>query len=122
MTTTKFEMTATYDMWDASKVQSVRFAAKVESAEVAREIAAQFPKSCKVTGCRVSTGPDRADYGLVNLTIGLGANGSRGEKNETGLKRLASFLRNAEKLGHEIEYVVSFANSYATREEFDAAI
>lgn len=98
----------------------------VDSPELAREIAATFPKSVKMRGGAVGgAGPDyrnpdgsRRDRGYLRLQLRLRKDGVNGGVNEAGIKRLRSALKTIEKHGYSVEYKTSYANS-VTRERLD---
>ena len=94
--------------------------------ELAKEIAAMFPKSVKMYATKLATYTpgdysDRFTVGLVNMEATLVANGVNGGKNEAGIKRVRSFMKNAEKLGFKTEYKMPYTNSL-TEAEFRALI
>lgn len=76
----------------------------------AAAVDAAFPKSTKAT---VRGG----------FHVALTSNKTTGDKNEGGLKRYVSLLKNARKAGFAIEYLVTRSvNTYPSLEAFHAAI
>lgn len=109
--------TATYGELDLDQPYHAKVEAVVATLEDAQAIVAQFPKSA---GLRAATlyGDPEGRTGFVSLTVKLAANGVTGERNETGVKRLRSFLKKAEALGLAVEYRANAANSYPDQETF----
>lgn len=71
---------------------------RTATVEEAREIATKFPKTAKFYAGDVSHGGG-VETGLVRASITLQSNDVNGGANETGMKRLRSIRKNAEKLG-----------------------
>lgn len=97
----------------------------VDDKAEAQAIADQFPKSVKLYAgtLHASHEPEGRDYGYVQFVAGLSSDKVNGGVNETGLKRWASFLKNAEKLGIAVEWDTEPApQKYATREAFEEAL
>lgn len=100
----------------------------ITSLEEAQEIAARFPKSLKVRGTThtawVREGAEmrRLDGGCVIARISLAPNKTTGERNETGIKRYRSIVRHLDRMGIELEWGTMYTTSYATREQFEAAL
>jgi hypothetical protein len=86
----------------------------------AQALVARFPKSAglRATGCNTRDGV----VGHVRLRVGLEPNGANGGINETGLRRLRTVLRAAEKLGVPVAYGPCYGNSYPTQADFEAAV
>jgi hypothetical protein len=95
----------------------------------AKRIAALFPKSVGVKASRVSYSPmvgsdeyggrhDERDYsrsvsrGMVVLGARLMADGVNKGVNESGLKRAASFLKHAARLGYEVRLLDPYDPGY----------
>lgn len=100
----------------------------VPSVEAARHLAAQFPKNLRLKAVTTMS-PLDGDYrngtvesGVVTMSARLAADSANGGRNETGIKRLNSFLRKAEAMGLPIEWLSSGLNAYASREDFDGAV
>jgi hypothetical protein len=98
---------------------SVIFLLETETLEQAQELAAQFPKACKVRACAV-TGT-RGRWGMADVRISLRSNGVNKGINETGQRRYRAVRRACEKLGITLDYVAPYGNCYATLAEFEAA-
>lgn len=112
-----FTASAFYDMWkDAAAPQGFRASLVVATPELAKEIAASFPKFVKVKGQRYLD-RDGTIKGYVSFHLGLSADRVTGAVNETGLKRLRKFLGLV-----EIEWLANSQNSYPTLAAFTAAL
>lgn len=101
---------------------SVEVQIEVETQELAAEIAATFPTSCKMR-----SGPvyrcDAPVRGYVSCRVILTADRVNGGRNEAGIKRYRSVRRAIAKLGHTAVWVADRAdNAYATEDAFEAAI
>jgi hypothetical protein len=88
----------------------------------AETVVGLFPKSAKL---RAGTcGTMREDFtsgptvGYVSVSITLAANGVNGGANETGVKRIASILKAADKAGLPVVWNDRLGNSYPTLAEF----
>jgi hypothetical protein len=76
----------------------VEYTARLENRERANEVAAQFPKSCRVWAADLMGCED--DKGIVIFRVlPASSNKGMGEMNETGAARLKSFLKHAAKIG-----------------------
>lgn len=114
-----FQIDATYNS-ETGTPQMVKATGRVATPELAREIAAAFPKATKIRGGAISTSTGKEGY--INLYAELTPNGSNRGVNETGLKRFRSFLKAAERLGHTVEYRAVFSNSYESMADFNDAL
>lgn len=106
----------THTVGDPSKPQSFKVSAIPTNPEA---FLANFPKSSKVFLTTLSTQREGKSVSLPYLS-GHGSfvsSGVNGGKNETGIKRLHSILKAAHRAGVEIEYTISFSNSYPTLAE-----
>lgn len=79
----------------------------------AAEVAATFPKGCKV---RVSTlsgvGPDRAiTLAFITTDVALISNGSTGEVNETGVRRLRQIIKAIDAKGLTVDWRRTCSNA-----------
>lgn len=107
---------------DYDQPQDVRFNALFSTREAAEEFAATFPKSAKFQVQRLD-GPDSATRYIVESKAILAADGVNGGRNETGIKRYNSILRNAAKLNVPVEFSAGNAvNAYLSLEDLEAAI
>ena len=104
---------------------SIRVTADTATAEQAEQLAAQFPKSAKVSAETVDELKD-GEYvrtGHVAQRVNLNPDENKGTTNETGLKRYEAFRKAAEKLGHNVVYEPgSASNAYPTEHELNTAI
>lgn len=108
----------------------------VETPEQARAIAARFPKAAKVRASTVSAWVgyldgvewepdlDNAVFGTVGIDAKIAADGVNGGRNETGIKRLATFRRAAERLGYDVVYRPpgTAAQGWLTEDEYEEAL
>lgn len=119
-----FQLTATHLENEATTPQLIHVRARVADAETARSVASGFAKSTKVRATTLTLGPREqyAEVGYLTFDASLVADGTNGGTNEAGLRRYRSLLRQLTALGHDVEYVVTFANSYATLDAFEAAL
>lgn len=92
----------------------------VATADVARDLAAQFPKSVKLRGGGISGCSEGSGY--ISLLVDLRPNGSNGGINETGLRRYRSFRKTCAKLGLETAWGSRSRNSYPTEAALEAAL
>jgi hypothetical protein len=111
-------LTATYD--DAGNAHSYGFSLRTATVEDAKAFVARFPKSARFRASNLSGDPEHK--GFVGLSGSLHANGVRGEKNETAIKRYHAVIRHCEKLGIEIDYRTPYVSSFETRKAFEAAL
>lgn len=74
------------------------------TADEAKDIAAQFPKSIGLRVHRFIGRPGAPESCEVALHADLCPNNSDQGVNEDGVKRYRSFLKHAERLGHEVDY------------------
>lgn len=96
--------------------------------EGSREFAAQFPKSLRVMGTALSTqynyldpacqNTGRVTVGYVKFQAKLYEDGVNGGKNETGIKRLKSFVKHCARLGIELQFTMPYTNS-RTEDEYN---
>lgn len=94
------------------EISSTRFGTKEE----AEAFAANFPKSTRLVvrmcthyeGGRVT----RTTWGF-DATVKLLANGVNGGRNEAGIKRIRTLLKNAEAKGVNVEWGMGYGNSMA---------
>lgn len=54
--------------------------------------------------------------------LNLCPNGATGSKNETSIRRYRSILRAADRADIQVVYAMPWANSFPTREAFEAAL
>lgn len=113
------QLTASFDTY-TNEPQTFTFSAELSTVESGREYAAQFPKSTKLFATSLSTA-DGIKGWVVSRSY-LTSDKVNGGVNEAALRRYQAILKAAAKLGIQIEYARSYSNSYATREEFEAAI
>lgn len=97
------------------------FSAFVRTFEEAQEFAARFPKSAGMIACHLSGDPEHKAMVRVKNTS-LAPNKVRGDKNEAAIKRYHSAVRAIEKLEIPTVWISRYQNSYAGREEFEAAL
>ncbi len=103
--------------------QHVEINLYTETMEQAEEIVSRFPKSAKLrTGVLHNGYYGKPNSAYVTSRIQLLSDGVNGGRNETGIKRLASFFKKAEKLGLPVEWISPYKNSYETREAFERAL
>lgn len=78
----------------------------LDSLEQAEAIAAEFPKSYKLQAYHANGyGMPDNTFAISMRAIELGANGTNGGANETGIKRARNFVRKARALGHTVEFL-----------------
>jgi hypothetical protein len=103
------------------QLSHITASARTATVEDAQALAAQFPKSAKVSA--VSLGGDPAHLGIIQFHVNLAPNGNNGGINETGLRRYRTLMRAAAKAGITVEWTAAQAvNSFATQAEFEAAV
>jgi hypothetical protein len=74
------------------------YTAMFKTREQASEVAAQFPKSCKVWATSLG-GSDDFSAIVTFRVLPASSNKGMGEMNEAGAARLKSFLKHVEKIG-----------------------
>lgn len=85
----------------------------------AQALAATFPRTLRVHPVECSTGHGSVYY--VRASASLSSTGATGALNETSQRRVRGLLRALEKRGDTVTWEVPYVNSYASREEFEAA-
>jgi hypothetical protein len=115
--TTLYAGSAGYD-W--SKPQAVSLSITFETVEQQNAFLAQFPKSHKWSRSTVSTADGEFPFSATRAD--LRKTGVHGEKNETGIKRYYAIMQKLESAGIAYEWRTGYANSYADRESFEAAL
>jgi hypothetical protein len=127
MTATGFEIHASKGYGDSVRFEaSLALARDASTKADAEAIAALFPKSLRVKGTTL-WGHEHNDTGefvswscgYVKFLADFRANGVQGAANETGAKRVASFLRKAAQLGYSTTWTQPYSNAL-TRDEFDS--
>lgn len=93
---------------------SVEFVKYFETADEAAVFAAQFPKSQRIKTSTLTGSQWKLFSARVQFRFQT--NGVTGAKNETSIKRFASFAKTVEKLGLEINWVYSYSNSISYAE------
>jgi hypothetical protein len=113
----------------------VRASAELDTVEQARQIAAAFPKSAGLKPTTLSTYvkdeygepvPDpiagrryqHITKGYIGFYVKLDADNANKGRNEAGIKRLRSLLRNIERLGHTYRYDADAYTNGMTADEF----
>jgi hypothetical protein len=93
--------------------------------ERAEAIAALFPKSVKVHVSKMHEykSGTQSTVSYLRISASLGSDGVNGGRNETGIKRYRAMMKAAERAGIVIEWTAQTLDvTFATREEFEAAI
>lgn len=75
------------------------YTAKVETREQANEIAARFPKSCRVWATTHTSAEGDVSGIVIFRVLDASTSKGMGEMNEAGAARLKSFLKHVEKIG-----------------------
>jgi hypothetical protein len=125
-------VSAFYDYWadkrgEGRKPGHVDIAILAVDAVERDAILALFPKSARLHATSLSRmGTDEnggsRTLGYISSTIKLATDGVNGGRNETGIKRLHSILRAAEKAGLVVEYSAAAGNAYDSLSDLLAAI
>lgn len=99
----------------ALKGYGAEISTRFDTREEADAFAALFAKSTRLHVAPVSAYQKPRTF-VVMTRIKLVADGSRGDRNEAGIKRYASILKTAAKHDIEIDFVSSV---FATRDDFE---
>lgn len=83
---------------------TIRTSEQMDNAQELHKIVQAFPKSLRLGIYRVNYGPRREDNAYyIQMSVNLQPTAGN-DKNETGIKRLQSFLKHAAGKGHAVTY------------------
>lgn len=113
-----FTLEATFNTDGTPQALALR-SENVPTREAAEELASTFPKGLRVHAVECSTRDGNVFY--VRASASLSSTGATGALNETSQRRVRGLFRALGKRGDTIAWAAPYVNSYASREEFEAA-